>query len=72
MNVNTDAILALPIADKLELMELLWDNLGETEEAILVPERVDREAARRRDEMLADPALGSGHDDTWNKIAKRI
>ena len=27
MNMNTEAILALPAAEKLELIGLLWDNL---------------------------------------------
>lgn len=69
MNVNTDAILALPITEKLELMELLWGNLSESD--VPVSEWAEREASRRRDEMIADPSLGSSHDETWSKIAKR-
>ena len=71
MKLNTDAILALPIAEKLDLMELLWADLEERDFAIPVPEWAEREAARRCDEMLADPSLGSGHDETWAKIARR-
>ena len=69
MNMNTEAILALPAAEKLELIGLLWDNLSEVESDL--PEAVEQEAVRRRDEMLANPDLGLTHDEVWAKIAKR-
>ncbi len=69
MNMNTEAILALPAAEKLELIGLLWDNLSEAESDL--PEAVEQEAVRRRDEMLANPDLGLTHDEVWAKIAKR-
>jgi putative addiction module component (TIGR02574 family) len=69
MTVNTEAILALPTAEKLELIGLIWDNLSESESNL--PKEVELEAVRRRDEMLADPNLGLTHDEAWAKIAKR-
>lgn len=71
MNVDTNAILALPVADKLQLVELLWDNIGEYNKEIPLPKWVDQEALRRREEMLADPTLGNNHQETWAKIANR-
>ena len=71
MNIDTNAILALPVADKLQLVELLWDNIGEIHEEIPLPQWVDQEALRRRDEMLADPTLEKNHQETWAKIANR-
>lgn len=71
MNVDTNAILALPVADKLQLVELLWDNLGAADTEIPLPDWVEREATRRRDEMLADPTLGLSHEQTWAKITSR-
>ncbi len=69
MNMDTDAILALPNDEKLELIGLLWDNLSESE--VVLPEAVEHEAVLRRDEMLADPTLGLSHDEVWAKIANR-
>ncbi len=69
MNVNTEAILALPTAEKLELIGLIWDNLSESESNL--PKEVELEAVRRRDEMLADPSLGLTHNEVWAKISKR-
>ena len=71
MSIDTSAILALPAAEKLRLVELLWDNLAESSAEIPLPEWVEREATRRRDEMMADGKLGAGHDETWKKITQR-
>ena len=69
MNMNTEAILALPAAEKLELIGLLWDNLSASESKL--PDAIEREALRRRDEMLVDPNLGLTHDEVWARITKR-
>ncbi len=71
MNIDTNEILALPIAQKLQLVELLWDDIAKSSNPIPLPEWVEREASRRRDEMLADPSLGKSHQETWTKIANR-
>lgn len=62
MSVDTQKLLELPAAEKLRVIELLWDNLGESSEPIPLPDWAIREGLRRRDEMLADPTLGSSHD----------
>ncbi len=69
MNMDTDAILALPNGEKLELIGLLWENLSESE--VDLPEPFEQEASRRREQMRADPNLSLSHDEVWAKIAKR-
>lgn len=71
MNIDTNAILALPAAEKLRLVEMLWDGLGGDDAPIPLPEWVDREATRRRDELAADPSLGATHTEVWSRIAQR-
>ncbi len=70
MPINTDELRALPPAEKLRLVELLWDDLGDSTVSIPLPDWVDREAARRRDEMR-DPTFGFSHDETWRRIERR-
>ena len=70
MSVDTDALRALPVAEKMRLVELLWDDLGESTAPIPLPEWVDREAARRREEMH-DPAVGVSHEEVWRRIERR-
>ena len=70
MPVYTDELRALPLAEKLQLVELLWDDLGEATGAIPLPDWVDREAEKRRDEMR-DPTFGLSHEETWRRIEHR-
>jgi len=70
MPIDTDELRALPAAEKLRLVEFLWDDLGDSTASIPLPDWVDREAARRRDEMR-DPDCGLSHDETWKRIERR-
>ncbi|MEX0676306.1 MAG: addiction module protein [Pirellulales bacterium] len=71
MALNIDELRSLPVAEKLRLVELLWDELGAADVEIPLPDWVDKEAARRRDEMLQDPKLGLSHDEAWQRIKRR-
>jgi len=70
MSIDVDAIRSLAPSEKLRLVEILWDDLGESTEAIPLPDWLDREAARRRDEMR-DPSFGLSHEETWRRIEQR-
>jgi hypothetical protein len=70
MSIDANDLHALPPAEKLRIVELLWDDLGESTAPIPLPDWVDREAARRRDEMR-DPTFGMTHDETWRRITTR-
>ena len=70
MAIDTDELWALPPAEKLRLVELLWDDLGDATAPIPLPDWVHREAARRRDEMR-DRTFGLSHEETWKRIERR-
>lgn len=70
MPIDTEELLCLPPAEKLRLVELLWDDLGDATATIPLPEWVDREAAKRRDEMR-DPEFGLSHNEIWKRIRRR-
>jgi hypothetical protein len=70
MSINTDELRALSPAEKLRLVELLWDDLGDSTVSIPLPAWVLREAAQRRDEMR-DPTFGLSHDEAWRRIERR-
>ena len=69
--IDDSALHALPIAEKLRIVELLWDDIGEVPTPIPLPEWVEREALRRREEMLKDPSLGISLEEVWRRIASR-
>ena len=68
MDIYTDAIRDLGPAEKLRLVERIWDDLAAEDAPIPLPDWAIAEATRRRDEMLADPSLGSTHDEVWKRI----
>lgn len=68
MTVNIDELRALLMEEKLQLVELLWDDIAASSEPIPLPDWADKEAAKRRDEMRNDPSLGLPHDEVWQRI----
>lgn len=68
MDIYTDTIRDLTPADKLRLVERIWDDLAAEGASLPLPDWAVTEATRRRDEMLADPQLGSTHDEVWKRI----
>jgi putative addiction module component (TIGR02574 family) len=68
--IDTNELFALPPGEKMRIVELLWDDLGKSTTPIPLPDWVDREAARRRDEMR-DPSFGLTHEETWRRIDNR-
>jgi putative addiction module component (TIGR02574 family) len=70
MAIDTDELRALPAAEKLRLVEWLWDDLCDSTEPIPLPEWVGREAARRLEEMR-DPDFGLSHEEVWMRIDER-
>ena len=70
MSIDANELHALPAAEKMRIVEFLWDDLGESTAPIPLPDWVDREAARRRDEMT-DRSIGLTHEETWRRIAER-
>lgn len=71
MSVDANELLALSAEEKLRIIEMLWDNLGESSEPIPLPDWAIQEGLRRRDEMRADPALGLSHKEVWKRIDGR-
>jgi putative addiction module component (TIGR02574 family) len=67
--MNIDDLRSLPPAEKLRIVEMLWDDLGECMATIPLPDGVEREASRRREEMR-DPNFGLTHDEIWRRIAR--
>ena len=69
MDLYTDTIRDLGPAEKLRLVEQIWDDLAAEAAPLPLPNWAVNEAARRRDEMLANPNLGSTHEEVWKRIS---
>lgn len=71
MAVDPAELLALSPEEKLRIIEMLWDDLGESRTPIPLPEWAEEEGLRRREEMRADPTAGLTHEEVWARIDRR-
>ena len=68
MNPAGPSIFDLSPAEKLQLVEDLWDDLAATPETVPVHDWQQRELARRKSEFLKNPASGL----PWEEVKRRI
>lgn len=68
MNGTEPAIFDLSPAEKLQLVEDLWDDIAGTPEAVPVHEWQKEELARRKANHLENPASGL----SWEEVKQRV
>ena len=59
MDVELEQLRKLPVADKLRIVELLWDDIHESEEPLILRDWHKEEAGRRAAELEANPRNAS-------------
>ena len=68
MSTDFSALFALDAAQKLRLVEALWDDLAVTPANVPVPQWHLEELQRRKAEYLKDP----GNTFTWDEVKKYV
>ena len=68
MNPTTTSIFDLSPSEKLQLVEDLWDDLAVTPEAVPVHDWQKEELARRKANLINNPASGL----TWEEVKRRV
>jgi putative addiction module component (TIGR02574 family) len=68
MNSDTMSVFDLSPPEKLQLVEDLWDDLAATPEVVPVHEWQKEELARRKANLLNNPASGLA----WEEVKRRI
>lgn len=71
MDVNVEELRALSVADKLDLVEMLWDDIGASSTPMQLPAWVEQEATRRLKELANNPTTGLTHEEVWRRIDGR-
>ena len=67
-NPARDELLTLPLAERIELVEDLWDSIAADAGSVPVPESHRRELARRRAAHREDPNAAR----PWEEVRKRL
>jgi putative addiction module component (TIGR02574 family) len=68
MNPRTPTIFDLSPAEKLQLVEDLWDDLASTPESVPVHDWQKRELSRRKANLTKNPASGLA----WEEVKRRV
>ncbi len=64
-------VLSLSVADRLDLLEEIWDSLAATPEAIPVTDAQRKELARRRRAHARNPSAAKSWDEVRAKLERR-
>ena len=67
-NLNTVSIFDLSPPEKLQLVEDIWDDLAATPSEVPVHEWQKKELARRKANLMSNPASGL----SWDEVKRRI
>jgi putative addiction module component (TIGR02574 family) len=68
MNSTTPSIFDLSPSEKLQLVQDLWDELAATPDAVPVYDWQKQELARRKANLLKNPASGLA----WEEVKRRV
>lgn len=68
MDIPMDQLLSLPVAEKLAIVEALWDNISESGEPLVLPPKQLAEIERRSAELAADPSLAITREEMWKRV----
>jgi len=71
MHPEVEHLRKLPVAEKLRVVEELWDDIGQTEESFPLPQWHRVEADRRAAELDADPSVGLSREELWRRVDTR-
>ncbi len=63
-------ILALPVEDRVRLVEAIWDSISAVPDAITLTDRQKRELDKRLAEYEADPDAGSSLEEVFARIRR--
>jgi putative addiction module component (TIGR02574 family) len=68
MSIDIATLRRLPVAEKLQLVTQLWDDIASGERPISVPPDILSEAAKRSDELKADPSIAIDEEELWRRV----
>ena len=68
MSIELNDLRNLSVSEKLRIVELLWDDIGASDEPIVLQPWQHEEAQRRSAELKADPCIAIDRDELWRRV----
>jgi putative addiction module component (TIGR02574 family) len=71
MLVDYDSLRQLPLAEKLRVVEALWDDIAASSEEFPVPPWIRGEVESRLAETASDPTSVMTRDEVWRRVEEQ-
>ena len=68
MSIELDHLRKLPVAEKLRIVEELWDDIAASDEPLILRDWHVAEAKRRDAELDANPDIALTRDQLWKRV----
>ena len=68
MSIDLTDLHNLPVSEKLRIVEALWDDIGASDEPIVLQPWQRDEARRRSNEVKADPSITIDRAELWRRV----
>ena len=68
MSIDLTELHNLPVSEKLRIVEALWDDIGASDEPIVLQPWQRDEAQRRSNEMKADSSIAINREELWRRV----
>jgi len=68
MSIDLTSLRNLSVSEKLRIVEVLWDDIGASDEPIVLQPWQLEEAQRRSAELKANPSIAINRDELWRRV----
>lgn len=68
MSIELDQLRKLPVAEKLRIVEELWDDIQASDEKPQIPEDLQNDISSRAEELRNDPSSGLTREELWKRV----
>jgi putative addiction module component (TIGR02574 family) len=66
--ITLDEVLQLPVPERIRIVEVIWDSIADTPEAVELTDEQKAELDRRLENLEKNPNAGS----PWSEVRERI
>lgn len=70
MHPQIEHLRKLPVAEKLQVLEELWDDLSTSANQCPLPRWMLAEVDRRAADLKADPSLSISEEEFWQRVGR--
>ncbi|MEM9656770.1 MAG: addiction module protein [Planctomycetota bacterium] len=68
MSIDLSELRRLPVSEKLRIVEVLWDDIGASDEPMTLRAWQRDEAKRRSDALDSDPSIAIDRAEVWRRV----